>query len=56
MITAVKRIQFFSDRMSHLMLRGCCCDFIVLNVQAPTEEKFDDIKDSFYEEPECAFD
>jgi hypothetical protein len=29
---------------------------IVLNVHAPTEDKTDDVKDSFYEELECVFD
>jgi hypothetical protein len=28
----------------------------VLNVHAPTEDKIDDIKDRFYEEPEQVFD
>jgi hypothetical protein len=29
---------------------------IVLNVHVPTEDKTDDVKDSFYEELECVFD
>jgi hypothetical protein len=29
---------------------------IVLNVHAPTEDKMDDVKDSFYEELERVFD
>jgi hypothetical protein len=32
------------------------CDISVLNVHAPTEDKDDDIKDSFYEELEQVFD
>jgi hypothetical protein len=36
--------------MPYIMLRGCCCDIIVLNVHAPTEDKINDIKDSFYKE------
>ena len=32
------------------------CDIIVLNVHAPTEDKDNDIKDSFYEEIERLFD
>ena len=32
------------------------CDLIVLNVHVPTEDKDDDIKDSFYEEIEWLFD
>jgi exonuclease III len=38
------------------MLRGKWCDIIVLNVHAPTEDKTDDVKDSFYEELERVFD
>jgi hypothetical protein len=53
---AVKRMQFVSDRMSYIILRGRWCNIIVLNVHAPTEEKFDDIKDRFYEELEQVFD
>jgi exonuclease III len=36
--------------MSYIILRGCLCDVIVLNVHAPTEDKCDGTKDSFYEE------
>jgi hypothetical protein len=32
------------------------CNIIVLNAHAPTEEKGDDSKDSFYEELEGVFD
>jgi hypothetical protein len=35
-ISAVKRVEFFSDRMSYIMLRGCWYNNIVLNVHAPT--------------------
>jgi exonuclease III len=45
-ISAVKRVEFVSDRMSYIILRGRWCD-IVLNVHAPTEDKCDDAKDSF---------
>jgi hypothetical protein len=54
-ISTVKRVEFFSDRMSYIILRGCWCHIIVLN-DAPTEDKTDDVKDSFYEEMECEFD
>jgi hypothetical protein len=37
------------------MLRGHWCDIIVLNVQAQTEDKIDDMKISFYEVLECVF-
>ena len=45
--SAVKRVQFVSDRMSYIVLRGRCCNIIVLNVHAPSEEKRDDSKVSF---------
>jgi hypothetical protein len=55
-ISAVKRVEFVSDRMSYITLNGRWCDIIVLNVHAPTEDKDDDIEDSFYEEVEQVFD
>jgi hypothetical protein len=55
-ISAVKRVEFVSDRMSYIILRGRWCHIIVLNVHAPTEDKTDDLKDSFYEELERVFD
>jgi len=42
--------------VSYIVLRGCWCNIIVLNVHAPSEEKCDDSKDSFYEEIEQGFD
>jgi exonuclease III len=42
--------------MSYINLKGRWCDIIVLNVHAPTEDKEDDIKESFYEELEQVFD
>jgi hypothetical protein len=42
--------------MSYIILRGRWCHIIVLNVHAPTEEKTDGVKDSFYEELEHVFD
>jgi hypothetical protein len=35
---------------------GRWCNIIELNLRAPTEDKDDDIKDSFYEELEQVFD
>jgi exonuclease III len=55
-ISAVKRVEFVSDRMSYTTLKGRWCDIIVLNVHAPTEDKDYDIKDSFYKELEQVFD
>jgi hypothetical protein len=55
-VSADKRIEFVTDRMSYIILRGYWCDIIVLNVHAPTEDKIDDVKDRFYEELEHVFD
>jgi len=49
-ISADKMVEFISDRMSYMTLRGRWCDIIVLNVHAPTEDKSDDTKDNLYEE------
>jgi len=46
-VSAVKRVQFFSIRVSYIVLRGRWCNIIILNVHAPSEEKSDDSKDSF---------
>jgi hypothetical protein len=53
-VSAIKRVEFGSERMSYIVLRGRWCN-IVLNGHAPTEEKGDDLKDSFYEELEGVF-
>jgi hypothetical protein len=55
-VSAVKRVEFVSDRMSYIILRGRWYHIIVLNFHAPTEDKTDDMTDSFYEELECVFD
>jgi hypothetical protein len=55
-ISAVKRVEFVSDGMSYIILRGCWCYIIVTNVYAPTEHKIDDVNDSFYEELERVLD
>jgi hypothetical protein len=55
-ISAVKRVEFVSDRMSYIIQRGRWWDIIFLNVHAPTEDKIDDIKNRFYEEPERVFE
>jgi hypothetical protein len=54
-MSAVKKVEFVSDRMSYIILRGRCCNIIVLNVHAPTEDKNDDVKDTFYEKLEQVF-
>jgi hypothetical protein len=48
---AVKKVEFASDRMSHIILRGCLYD-IILNVHAPTNDKINDMNDILYEELE----
>jgi hypothetical protein len=55
-ISAVKRFEFVSDMVSYIILRGRWCHIFVLNVHAPTEDKTDEVKDSFYEELERVFD
>jgi hypothetical protein len=52
----VKRVEFVSCRMSYILLRGLSDNIIVLNVQAPTEDKIDDMKDRFCEGLEHVFD
>jgi hypothetical protein len=42
--------------MSYVILRGCWCDIIVLNVHDPTDDKTDVTKDSLSEELERVFD
>ena len=41
-VSAVKRVQFVSHRMSYTVLRGRWCNIIVLNVRKPREEKSGD--------------
>jgi exonuclease III len=55
-ISAVRRVEFVTDRMSYTILRGRWCNIIVVNVHAPCEDTSDDIKDSFYEELGRVFD
>jgi hypothetical protein len=47
LVRAVKKVEFVSDRMSYIILRGRWLYIIVLNVHSPTEDKTDDVKDSF---------
>jgi len=53
--SAVKRVEFVSDRVSYVVLRGRWCNIIVLNVHAPSEDKSDEEKDGFYKELEQVF-
>jgi hypothetical protein len=47
-ISAVKKVEFVTDRMTYIILRGHWCDIFVLNVNILTEDKIEDMKDSFY--------
>jgi hypothetical protein len=57
-MSAVKRVEFVSDRMPYIILRGHWYHIIhiLLNVHAPTEDKNYDMKNNFYEEMERVFD
>jgi hypothetical protein len=55
-ISAVKRGESVSDRMSYITLKGCLSYITVLNVYDPSEGKDDDIKDSFHKEQEQVSD
>jgi hypothetical protein len=52
----VRRVELIGDRISYIILRGCWCNIIVLNVYAPCEDKGYDVKDSFCEELGRVFD
>jgi hypothetical protein len=50
-VLAVKRVEFVSDRIPYIVLRDFWLNIIVsLNERAPTEEKRDFSRESFYEE------
>jgi hypothetical protein len=55
-ISAVRRVEFVSDRMSYKILRGRWYRNVVLNVHVPCKDKSDDVKESFYEELGLVFD
>jgi len=46
-VSAVKRIEFISDRLSYIVLRGRWLHIFLVNVHAPSEEKSEELKDSF---------
>jgi hypothetical protein len=45
-------VEFVSDTISYIILRGRWYHIIVLNVHALTDDDNGDVKDSFYEELE----
>jgi hypothetical protein len=51
-VSEVKRVEFVSDRMSYMVLRGCWYNIKVLNVSVSSEEKSYDSKDGFDEKLE----
>jgi len=46
-VSAVKTVEFISDRMPYIALRGRWCNIIDSNLHAPSEEKSCNSKDSF---------
>ena len=44
LVSAVKRIEFVSDRLSYIVLKGHWLH-IVVNVHAPSEEKSEEVKE-----------
>ena len=52
----MKRVEFVSDMLSYIVLRGRWRNIVVVNVRAPSEEKSNESKDSFYGELEQVFD
>jgi hypothetical protein len=55
-ISAIWRVEFINDRMLYIILRGCWCNIIILNVHASCKDKSDDVKDSFCKELCHVFD
>ena len=49
------KVGYFSNR-PRIVLKGRWLHIIVVNVHAPSEEKSEEVKDSFYEELEEVFD
>jgi hypothetical protein len=45
-VSAVKRVQFVSDRVSYVIMRGRWCNNIVLHVHKPSEGKSDESKEA----------
>jgi hypothetical protein len=42
-ISAARRVEFISDRMLCIILRGCWCNIIVLDVHTLCEDKSADV-------------
>jgi hypothetical protein len=48
-------VEFISDRLSHIILRGRWWNVIVLNVYTSYEGKSNDVKDGFCEKLQSVF-
>ena len=48
LLSAVKRIEFVSDRLSYIVLKGRWLHVIFVNVHARSEEKREDLKIVFF--------
>jgi len=46
-VSAVQREEFVSEWLSYIVLRGRWRNIIPVNVQAPSEEKSEELNDSF---------
>jgi hypothetical protein len=46
-ISAVKRVEYVSDSMLYIILRGPRCHTIIPNVHALTEDNIDNVMDSW---------
>jgi hypothetical protein len=55
-VSAVRRVEFVSGRVSYIVLSSRWCNIIVLHVYALSESKCVDKKTVFYEELEQVFD
>ena len=55
-VSAVKSVEFVSDRLSYIVLIDRWRNIIVVNMHTLSEEKSDESKDSFYVELEQVFD
>jgi hypothetical protein len=52
----LKRVEFVSNRMPYIIIKGRWCHIVVLNVHVPNENIIDYVKNCFYEELERVFD
>jgi hypothetical protein len=54
-MSAVKRREFVSDRMPHIIQNWRSCDTIFLTINAPKGAIFDEVMNRLYEELESIF-